>query len=299
MEIKRSLIQRGFCSLANSGLFNSLPDKLYLQLMYWARTGRRLNLKCPKSFNEKLQWLKLYNHRPEYCKMVDKYEAKKYVANIIGEQYIIPTLGVWDRFDDIDFSKLPNQFVLKCTHDSGGLIICKDKFKLDIKEAKTIIEKSLKTNYYFHGREWPYKNVKPRIIAEQYMVSESGEEIKDYKIFNFNGKPRLIQVDYDRFIKHKRNLYTTDWKYIEAELEFPTDVNVRIEKPDRLNEMLLFATKLSKDIPHVRTDFYFFNEKIYFGELTFFHGSGFEHFMPETLGVELGKYINLPIEDSV
>ena len=160
-----------------------LKDELYIKLCYRARIGKELNLNNPQTFNEKLQWLKLYDRNPEYTEMVDKYEAKKYVADIIGDKYIIPTLGLWNKFEDINFEKLPNQFVLKCTHDSGGLVICKDKSKLNVKEAKRKISKSLKTNYYYHSREWPYKNVKPRIIAEQYMVDESGTELIDYKIF--------------------------------------------------------------------------------------------------------------------
>ena len=170
----------------NHKLLNCLPDSAYLKLVYRQSVGKKLNLKNPQTFNEKLQWLKLYDRRPEYTRMVDKYEAKRYVAERIGEEYIIPTFGVWDRFDDIDFERLPNQFVLKCTHDSGGLVVCRDKSRLDFQVARKKIEKSLKTNYYLHSREWPYKNVKPRIIAEQYMEDESTEGLlvlMDYKFY--------------------------------------------------------------------------------------------------------------------
>jgi len=163
-------------TFAGRGWLNFLSDKMYLKLIYRAKLGKKLDLKNPKTFNEKLQWLKLYNRKPEYTKMVDKYEVKKYVADLIGEEYVIPTLGVWEKFDDIDFDSLPNQFVLKCTHDSGGLVICKDKSKLDIASAKSKIENSLKRNYYKYGREWPYKNVKPRIIAEKFMIDCSSEK---------------------------------------------------------------------------------------------------------------------------
>lgn len=165
-----------FIFLQNRCNFKVLPDKMYLKICYKLATGKKLDLKNPQTFNEKLQWLKLYDRKPEYTRMVDKYEAKKYVAEKIGEEYIIPTLGVWDHFDEIDFDSLPDQFVLKCTHDSGGLVIVRDKAKLDKVAAKQKIEKSLKRNYYYSGREWPYKDVKPRIIAEKYMedISSGG-----------------------------------------------------------------------------------------------------------------------------
>ena len=280
--------------MMNKGYFNFLNDYTFLKMKYRLCLRKKLDLKDPKTFNEKLQWLKLYDRKPIYTTMVDKYEAKKYVASIIGEEYIIPTLGVYNHFDEIDFEKLPNQFVIKCTHDSGGVVIVKDKKELDIEETKKKIEKSLKKNYFYSGREWPYKNVKPRIIIEKYMVDESQKELKDYKVFNFDGKAKIIQVDFDRFIEHKRNLYDTDWNYIEAVIQYPTDKNVKINKPKNLNKMLELAEKLSKDIPHVRTDFYSIDDKIYFGELTFYHGSGYEKFIPEEFGEELGSWIKLP-----
>lgn len=280
--------------LCSKNFFWFLNDYTFLKMKYRLVVGKKLDLKKPKTFNEKLQWLKLYDRNPLYTTMVDKYEAKKYVASIIGEEYIIPTLGVYNHFDEIDFDKLPNQFVIKCTHDSGGLVIVKDKKNLNIKEAKKKIEKCLKRNFFYSGREWPYKNVKPRIIIEKYMVDESQKELKDYKVFNFDGKAKIIQVDFDRFIEHKRNLYDTDWKYIEAVIQYPTDKNVKIDKPKSLNKMLELAEKLSKNIPHVRADFYSIDDKIYFGELTFYHESGFGKFNPEEFGEELGAWINLP-----
>lgn len=273
---------------------HAIPDKLYISLRYAIKQGKLPNFKNPKTFNEKLQWLKLYNRQPEYTTMVDKYEVKKYIAEKIGEEYLIPTLGVWEKFEDIDFEKLPNQFVLKCTHNSGGLVICQDKSKLDIEEAKRKIHASMKENYYWYSREWPYKNVTPRIIAEPYMVDESGTELKDYKIFNFNGTPKLIEVDYNRFIGHKRNLYSTDWKYLDIRIHYPNDSTVQIEKPVCLDKLLELAGKLSEGIPHVRTDFYVINGKIYFGELTFFHGAGWDKFTPEAFGEEMGSWLELP-----
>jgi hypothetical protein len=258
-------------------------------------TGEKLNLKEPKTFNEKIQWLKLHDRRQEYTQLVDKYEVKKIVAEKIGEQYIIPTLGVWNHFDEINFDALPNQFVLKCTHDSGSIVIVKDKAQLNKAEARKILEEGLGRNYYYSGREWPYKNVKPRIIAEKYMIDESGIELKDYKVFNFDGVPKFIQVDFGRFTEHKRNLYTLDWEYIDAAIKFPNDREEIIEKPEKLEEMLFLSKKLSYGMPHVRTDFYSINDRIYFGELTFYHGSGFEKFTPDRFGEVVGSYLKLPM----
>ena len=283
-----------FESFGTRGYLKNMPDDVYLSRMFKAKVGYPLNLTSPKTFNEKLQWLKLHDRKPIYTTMVDKYAVKDYVASIIGEQYIIPTLGVWDNFDDIDFDALPNQFVLKCTHDSGGLVICKDKSKLDIKKAKKKINKSLHRNYYYMFREWPYKDVKPRIIAEKYMEDESGYELKDYKVFNFDGEPKMIQVDYGRFSRHMRNLYTTDWKYIEASIEYPTDPKYIIEKPEALEKMLELARTLSKGISHARTDFYSIDEKLYFGEITFYHGSGFEKFTPKSFENQISSWLKLP-----
>ena len=230
--------------------------------------------------------------------MVDKYEAKKYVANIIGEEYIIPTLGVYDKFEDINFATLPNQFVIKCTHDSGGLIICKDKTKLNIKEARKKINKSLKRNYFYTGREWPYKNVKPRIIAEQYMVDESGTELKDYKFFCFNGEPKLLFVAKDRPYATKFNYYDMDFKKLPFKQHYK-NFNDYIEKPKGFEKMIELSRKLSKDIPHVRVDFYDINGKVYFGELTFYHFSGFEKFEPEEWDRILGDMLKLPKEKKI
>lgn len=271
-----------------------IPDKIWLQIKFICRMGKFPDLNNPKTFNEKIQWLKLHNRKPEFSSMVDKYEVKKIIAERMGEEYLIPTLGVWDKFEEIDFDKLPDQFVLKCTHDSGGLIICKDKSQLDLDKAKQKINRCLKSNYYWHGREWPYKNVKPRIIAEQYMVDESGVELKDYKIFNFGGQPKLIQVDFNRFIKHTKNIYDTEWNYLDVAINYPTDPNVSIKKPDCLDEMLEMAKALSAGLPFLRTDFYVINGKIYFGELTFSPGSGFMKVTPESFDKEMGNWIPLP-----
>lgn len=296
--MKRSIIHRGFAwsMIKFPHLYRLLPDKQYLKLAYWARMGKKLNLKNPKSFTEKLQWLKLNDRRPIYTVMVDKYEVKKYVADIIGEEYIIPTLGVWDKFEDIDFDKLPNQFVLKCTHDSGGLVICKDKSKLDLQSARKKINKSLKNNYYFYNREWPYKNVKPRIIAEQYMVDESGYELKDYKFFCFNGVPKALFVATDRANPNeetKFDFFDVDFNHLPFTNGHPNSTH-KISKPHCFSDMKSLAASLSKGIPQIRVDLYNINGKIYFGELTLFHWSGMVPFVPEEWDYKFGEWITLP-----
>lgn len=277
-----------------------LNDEKYIRLLYKLQFKKEINLENPQTFNEKLQWLKLYDRNPEYTKMVDKYEAKKYVSNIIGEEYIIPTLGVWEKFEEIDFNLLPNQFVLKCTHDSGGLIICKDKNILNIKSSKKLINKCLKNKFYYSGREWPYKNVKPRIIVEKYMENNSGEEIIDYKLFCFNGVPRIILVCSERF--SSKNMCETwfdeDWNYLDiTENNHRTDKTIKC--PINFDEMKILARKLSDGIPFLRCDFYEVNEKIYFGELTFFPASGFEKFEPNEWDKKLGDMLELPKERKV
>ena len=271
-----------------------MPDKLYLKLMYQVKLGERLNLKKPISFNEKLNWLKLYDRKDIYTNMADKFEVRQIVKEYLGEEYLIPLLGVWDRAEDINFDMLPEQFVLKCTHDSGSVIICKDSSSFDREGAVKKLQDTLRNNYFYPSREWPYKNIKPRIIAECYMVDESNTELKDYKIYNFNGEPELIQVDFGRFTHHERNLYSTEWKYIDEEIEYPKNPDVQIDKPENLQEMLSFARLISKGIPSVRTDFYSVNGKTYFGEITFYQEGGFARFSSKEYEKKLGSLIRLP-----
>ena len=270
-----------------------IPDSVYLRIMYYLKTGESLHLKHPITFNEKLQWLKLYNRKLEYTRMVDKVAVKEYVAKVIGEEYVIPTLGVWKSFDDINFDELPKQFVLKCNHDSGGIVICKDKESFNKEMAKNKMKKSLRRNYYYPMREWPYKGVKPFIFAEKFMVDESGSELKDYKIFCFDGKPYMIQVDFNRFVNHRRNIYFTDWSLAPFEYGYPSDPKVEIIRPICLEEMLDFAAKLSQNIPFVRVDFYVIYSKIYFGELTFYPGAGIEKFNPDIWNTRLGELLKI------
>ena len=273
-----------------------LPDKFFLKSLFKLRFGRSLNL---ETYNEKLQWLKLYDRRPEYSMMVDKAEVKKYVASIIGEEHIIPTLAVYNRVEEIDFDALPNQFVLKCTHDSGGIVICKDKDKLDRKAAIKKLKKGLKTNYFYQNREWVYKNVKPRIIAEQYMTNVSKgsvDELSDYKWFCFDGEPKAMFIATDRFVKGeetKFDFYDMDFNHLPFTNGHP-NASKPISKPAGFETMKELARKLSRGIPHVRVDFYDVNEHIYFGELTFFHWSGTMPFEPEEWDYKFGEWLKLP-----
>lgn len=287
-----NFLARVYNHFSDSLFTRIVPDRLHIRILYRARMKKRLNLKHPQTFNEKLQWLKLYDRNPKYTSLVDKYEVKKYVASRIGEEYIIPTLGVWEKFEDIDFDVLPNQFVLKCTHDSGGLIICKDKTSLDLAAAKKKINKCLKKNYYWHGREWPYKNVKPQIIAEKYMEDESGYELKDYKVMCFGGEAKLIEVHMGRFGSHTQDFYDREWNKLDFLQGTPNSDNF-IEKPDCLDKILELSEEFSKELSHVRIDWYLVNKKIYFGEITFFDGSGFEPFTPDEWDYKLGEWIKL------
>lgn len=271
-------------------------DRKFLETLFPLRVGYKLNLDNPQTFNEKLQWLKLYDRRPEYTHMVDKVEAKRYVASIIGEEYIIPTLAVYDRAEDIDFEALPNQFVLKCTHDSGGIVICRDKSKLDRKAAIKKLSKGLKVNYFYQKREWPYKNVRPRVIAEQYM-SDNGDELIDYKVHSFNGTPEVILVCRDRYKETglTEDFYTREWKHLDISRPNHGQAEVPAECPKELEEMLRLSAQLSKDIPFLRSDFYTIDHKVYFGELTFFPASGMTPFIPANWDNILGDWLKIPI----
>lgn len=284
--------------LMNKGWFKWISDKKYLEIKYRLVMKKKLDLNNPQTFNEKLQWLKLYDRNSEYTTMVDKYEAKKYIANIIGKKYIIPTLGVWDKFEDIDFDELPNQFVLKPTHTSGNVFICKDKTKINYNKLKKDVNKWLKRRYYYLHREWPYKNVKPRIIAEKYMASREQKELVDYKFFCFNGEPKFIYISeglsnhetakmsFADMNYHITNFYRKDYKPFKV---LPT-------KPINFEKMKELAKMLSKNISFVRVDFYEIEEKVYFGELTFYPGSGFIPFEPKEYDEILGNWLELPKE---
>lgn len=270
-------------------------DRKFIEFLWKQRMDYPLNLNNPKTFNEKLQWIKLYDHNPIYTKMVDKYEAKEYVASKIGEKYIIKTLGVWDKFEDIDFGNLPNQFVLKCTHDSGGLVICKDKSKLDFFAAKKKIKKALKQNYYMRTREWPYKDVKRRIIAEEYVEDAKTRELRDYKFFCFNGKVKAMFIATDRQNREEPyfDFFDMDFNHIDMRHGHP-NAPVLPEKPQHFELMKELASKLSDGLKVVRVDFYEANGNVFFGELTLFHHSGNLPFDPHIWDEKWGEWIQLP-----
>lgn len=270
-----------------------LPDKIYIQLYYFANFKKFCNLKNPTTYNEKLNWLKLKDRRPEYTQLVDKYEVKKIVSSKIGEEFVAKTYGVWDDFDEINFDKLPNKFVLKCTHDSEGVIIVKDKYNLDINKAKEILTKSLNQNFYYIGREWPYKNVKPRILAEEYLIDDKNKGLLDYKFFCFDGKPKVMFIASDRETGHtKFDYYDLDFNHLDIIQHYPNSEK-EITKPKTFKQMIEIAEILSKNMPHVRVDFYEVNGKLYFGELTFYHFGGFMPFQPNRWDMIFGKWLNI------
>lgn len=291
MKTPRKMIK----PLGDMNFFNWLDDKHYLKLLYFAETGRRLNLKNPSSFNEKLQWMKLYNRKSDYSIYVDKYKVRKYISEIIGEEYLIPMIGVYNSVDEIPWAELPSQFVLKCTHGSGCNVICKDKAELDISEVKRKLNNWMNKSWYWFGREWPYKNIRPCIICEKYMVDESSTELKDYKFMCFNGEPKIIQVmsgrsGGDYYLNH----FDVDWNKVDIKRKNLKERPGIINKPDSLNEMIEISKKLSRNMPFSRIDLYNTNKGILFGEITFFPVSGFMNFEDEAVDELLGSWITLP-----
>ena len=272
-----------------------LDDKTYIKLQYLNEMNRLPNLKNPKRFSEKMNWVKLYGRKKEYNMMVDKYEVRKYVAEKIGEEYLIPLLGVWDSWDEIDFDALPDEFVIKCTHDSGSVIVCKDKSTFDFEKAKEKINRKLNQSLYDFAREWPYKDLKPRIIAEKFMKEADGSGLKDYKFFCFNGEPTYLYISENL---HDHAIATIDFYDIELNntpfkrTDFKTS-NKKIVPPPNYDKMVEFARIFSKDIPHLRVDFYDINGEIYFGELTFFTSAGYLKLDPEEWDLKLGEMMDI------
>ena len=260
-----------------------------------------LNLDKPQTFNEKLQWMKLNYRKPIFTTLADKYAVKQYISDKIGAQYVIPLLGVWDKPEEIDFDRLPNQFVLKCNHTSGvGLIICKDKSKLNKGEAIKELNRGLNDDYYKGNREWPYKEIDRKIIAEEYKEDESGYELKDYKLYCFDGEPKFCQVD---FGKNKgatrtdftRNLYDMNWNLLDVQYSHPNDPSTIIPKPSQFEKMKELARILTKGEPFIRADFYNIGDQILFSELTFYPIAGFGWFKPKEWDKELGDLVHLPV----
>ena len=272
-----------------------LPDELYLRILFFIETGKFLHLNPARTFQEKIQWLKLYNRRPEYCIMVDKIAVKEYVASIIGRQYIIPTLGVWNNFEEIDFNKLPDDFVLKTAGGGGscGVVVCRDKKKLDKKSVQKKIEASLSFDIFNSYREWPYKNVVPKILVEKFVSNGSDTDLPDYKFFCFNGEPLYCQLIRNRHSNETIDFYDTEWNHLDFVGLNPKAHNGRVsaEKPINYDLMLEICKKLSLNIPFVRIDLYNIQGVIYFGEITFYPGSGFGRFEPNKWNEILGNKI--------
>lgn len=289
-----------FETLGHRGYLNWMPDEIYLKILFRIRMGKPLNLKHPNTYSEKLQWLKLYDRKPAYTRLVDKYNVRSYVKKTIGEEYLIPLVGgPWGNFDEIDFSKLPKSFVVKCTHDSGGLIICKNKDKLNKKKARGKINTCLKHKYYYAQREWPYKNVKPQIIAEKYMEDKEDKELRDYKFFCFDGKVKALFIATDRGSKGsetKFDFFDENFIHLPFTNGHP-NAEVMPHKPEQFELMKELASKLSKGIPQVRVDLYEVNGKVYFGEMTFYHWSGMVPFVPEKWDEIFGSWIILPNQE--
>jgi hypothetical protein len=277
-------------------------DKMYLKIKYRKKMKRKLNLDAPVLFSEKIQWLKLYDRNPTYAKLVDKYEVRKYITETIGEEFLIPCLGVWDSFDEINFDELPEQFVLKCTHDSGSVFICKNKKAMNIKKLRKHFNKRLLVNYYYSNLQWAYKNVKPRIIAEKYMVDDLGGVLKDFKFLCFNGEPKLISFVSDTVSESgtkrkysKDFFYDPNWQRLNIVSKgYAPDPSEKVNQPKCLDTMLEIAKKLSADKAHVRVDFFLINDKPYFGELTFYNYSGYTRFNPPHWDKTLGDWLTLP-----
>ena len=274
-----------------------LPDEMFIRLNYLRRMKQWPDLKNPTTYNEKLQWLKLHDRQPLYTQLVDKYEVRRFVEERIGGEYLVPLAGgPWNSFDEVDFDALPERFVLKCTHDSGGLVICRDKRTLDREKARRRISQSLQQNFYYHNREWPYKDVQPRIIAEAYMEDASTNELRDYKFFCFDGEPRMLFVASDRQTageETKFDFFDMDYNHLDLRNGHP-NAAVPPEKPAQFGLMRELAQKLSQGIPHVRVDLYEVNGRVYFGEMTFYHWSGMVPFDPPEWDRKLGSWIGLP-----
>ena len=274
-----------------------LPDKLYLNIFYFSTTGKFINFKNPKGFNEKLQWLKVNDRRPEYTKLVDKLAVREHIKEVLGEEYLFPLLGYWESFDDIDFSALPNQFALKCNHDSGSTKVIRDKSALtdeDIAAMREMFSARLKKDFFYAGREYPYKGIKPCIIAEKLMIDEKNPEksIEDYKFFCFDGVPKVMFVATDRATDCKFDFFDMDFNHLDIVNIHPNNEK-SIQKPEKFEEMKAIAAKLSKGMRQVRIDLYEINGEIYFGEYTFFHGGGFRLFEPSEWERKLGDWVDL------
>lgn len=268
-----------------------IPDKPYLQLTYLLRMKEPLHLKHPRFLSEKIQWLKIYDYKPEYAQMADKVAVRKFVADRLGEDCLIRQYGVYGKAEDIPYDELPDRFVLKCSHDSASTVIVKDKSKLDRKETNDFLNKRLKLKFYLEGRENVYKEVKPRIVCEEFL-GDTDEVPEDYKVFCFNGNPEFVTVDVGRFKKHSQFYYDTEWNWFKMDSEYEPEPGLSVPKPAMLSELLNAAKILSAGLRFVRVDFYIVKNKLYFGELTFYPAAGYKRYTPEKVDLKYASMIN-------
>lgn len=288
--------RRIILTLGIRGFLSWLSDRQYLKLSYRILTGKRLNLKKPILFSEKIQWLKLYDRRKEYIQFVDKYVVRKYISETLGEEYLIPLINVYDSVNDINWDELPEKFVIKCTHGSGSNIVCTDKEILNKEKAKKNLKNWMRLNWYWFGREWPYKNIKPRIIIEEFLPTKNNELPADYKFYCFNGEPLYCQVIRGRGNNETIDFFDTEWNKMpfNGMRNLPMS-NDNIEKPEHYSTMLELSKTLSKGIPFIRVDFYYVNKKIYFGELTLYPTSGYGEFKPKEWNEKLGNLMKIDL----
>lgn len=298
LMLKRFLFdsQIRFDYLSKLGVFNWMNDESYLKLLYQVRTGEKLNLDNPTRLNEKLQWLKINNRKTQYTMLADKYLVKEYIKESIGEKYVVPLLGMWENVEDINFDLLPEKFVIKCNHTSStGVVICRDKKELNLNDVKTQLKTGLKTNYYYRSREWPYKNIKRVIFAEEFLENQDGSEIIDYKFYCYGGEPRYFMVSYGEASHHVRNhKFDMDLRSIDYLFkDKPVIDEESICMPNNIQEMIAIVRKLAVGFPHIRIDLYNVNGKVYFGEFTFYSGGGFINIKSREYEQQLADYIDV------
>ena len=270
-----------------------INDECYTKIQYRLRTGKKLNLHPPILYNEKMQYFKLYCHDEQYHDLSDKCEVRKWVEDRIGAEHLTKIYGVYETLEEIPFDTLPDRFVMKLTNGSGFNYICTQKTDEEIRKIKRRFHMWLKLDFYMLAREWIYKGIRNRIICEEYLDSGSQYGLVDYKVFCFDGIPKLIQVDYDRFSDHKRNFYTPEWQFVDETVAYPNDRNADIQKPAMLDIMLDSASKLSQGFQQVRVDFYVLPDRLIFGEMTFSHGAGYLKFGSEAFEKKMGDWWNL------
>ncbi|MCM1262183.1 MAG: glycosyl transferase [Butyrivibrio sp.] len=281
--------------MMNTYLSKLIDDKKYIESLYFLYYKEKLNLKNPQTFNQKLQWLKLNDRKSIHTVMADKYEAKKLVTDLIGQEYVVPTLQVYENVEDIKLETLPDQFAIKCTHDSGSTFLCRNKANFKWNAIKKKLKKAVSTNYFYRAREWQYKDIRPRIIVEPLLEMQRGGGMADYKFYCFNGKPQFLYVSegLDNHFTARISFLTLDWKFAEFRRTDYSDFDEIPQKPAAYEDMLSCAEKLCRNEKFVRVDFYCIGKQVFFSEFTFYPNSGFVHFEPQEYDLKLGEMLNI------